>query len=550
MKVDAVSISKLKKVIFSSTEPSSTNVLWVKPTGDKCDMFIFKNGSWVNIKDNEIDPLVKNYIDAYYAELNGKIDDNSKQISLQSNDIKSKLESIEKSSKEIVLTETNRAKQAEGELKDSIIAETNRVTEIETKLDTKISSEISRATNVEKSLDTKITTLTAINNTKQDKLISGTNIKTVNDESILGEGNIKTVPDVWANVLSLEDTIILVDGKKVELPACKSVIIKDFRSVEPLQDENNGGICKTDKIVRFDIHYNGKIVPMDKFLLCVYSYSRKEHKWIDTCPNNLSSLDVSCFDTSKMNTMNNMFRGIQNITTIDCAGFNTSNVTSMDSTFNRCHNLTRLYLRGWDTSKVTNMNYMFRDSSSLAYLDQNFDTSNVKVMNYMFCNESLLKNIDVSNWDVSNCTSLEGIFYNCHALTKLDLSKWNTKSAKNLEALLYNCNNITTVNVSNFDLTHVTNIIRIFDGDSLLSDITFGEGWGKNTAALTLDLSVIATKANYKLSDNTYNSMLTMYDRIANNLTNTFTIKFSSKHNIPEGWIDKMTARGYTISIV
>ena len=106
------------------------------------------------------------------------------------------------------------------------------------------------------------------------------------------------------------------------------------------------------------------------------------------------------------------------------------------------------------------------------------------------------------------------------------------------------------MNVSNFDLTHVTDIIGIFGDDSLLSDITFGEGWGKNTAALTLDLSVIATRANYKLSDNTYDSMLTMYDRIANNLTNTFTIKFSSKHNIPEGWIDKMTARGYTISIV
>lgn len=547
MKVDAVSRSKLKKVIFSSTEPSSTNVLWAKPTGDKCDMFIFKNGSWVNIKDNEIDPLVKDYIDAYYAELNGKIEENSKQISLQSNDIKSKLESVEKSSKEMVSTETNRAKQAEGELKDKIITETNRATGVEIKLDTKISSEISRATNAEKSLDTKIT---AINNTKQDKLISGTNIKTVNDESILGEGNIKTVPDVWANVLSLEDTTILIDGKKVELPACKSVIIKDFRSVEPLVDENNGGICKTDKIVRFDIHYNGKIVPMDKFLLSVFNYSEKEHKWIETYPENLSSLDVSCFDTSKMTTMYNMFRRMLYITTIDCAGFNTSNVTSMGNTFNYCPNLKRLYLRGWDTSKVTNMNAMFRDSSSLVYLDQNFDTSNVTTMWCMFCNESLLKNIDVSNWDVSNCNSLYGVFYNCHALTNLDLSKWNTKNAITLGSLLYGCSNITTVNVSNFDLTNVTGIESIFGYDGLLNDITFGEGWGKNTVELILDLSTVASRVGYKFTDNTYDSMLTMYDRISNNLTNTFTIKFSSKHNIPDGWIDKMTARGYTISIV
>lgn len=544
MKVDAVSRSKLKKVIFSSTEPSSTNVLWAKPTGDRCEMFIFKNGSWVNIKDNEIDPLVKDYVDAHYAELNGKIEENSRQISLQSNTIMDKLESVEKSSKEMASTESSRAKQAEGELKDSIITETNRATGVETKLDTKISSEISRATNAEKALDTKITTL---NNTKQDKLVSGTNIKTVNNESILGEGNIKTVPDVWANVLSLEDTTILVDGKKVELPAYKSVIIKDFRSVEPLVDENNGGICKTNKIVRFDIHYNGKIVPMDKFSLNVYNYSHKEGKWIITYPD-LSSLDVSCFDTSKMTTMNSMFKCQMHITTLDCSGFNTSNVTNMACTFNHA-GITRLYLQGWDTSKVTTMDNMFRDAA-LKQLDQNFNTSNVTVMSYMFCGANYLQNIDVSNWDVSSCKLLIGVFYNCYALTKIDLSKWNTKSATTLETLLYNCGHIATVNVSNFDLTHVNSIINIFGSDSLLSDITFGEGWGKNTATLTLDLSTIASRANYKLSGNTYDSMLTMYDRIANNLTNTFTIKFSSRHNIPDGWIDKMTARGYTISIV
>ena len=288
---------------------------------------------------------------------------------------------------------------------------------------------------------------------------------------------------------------------------------------------------------------------MDKFSLDIYDWSRKEGKWIVTQPD-LPSLDVSCFDTSKMTTMDHMFRNQRQITTIDCSGFNTSNVTSMDSTFNFCSNLTRLRLQGWDTSKVTNMSVMFRDSSNLIQLDQNFNTSSLRKMNYIFCNVNKLQNIDVSNWDVSNCKALVGIFYNCFKLAKIDLSKWNTKSCINLETLLYSCSSIKSVNVSNFDLTHVTTINNIFSNDILLSDITFGEGWGKNTATLILDLSTIASRANYKLSDNTYESMFTMYDRIANNLTNTFTIKFNSKHNIPKGWIDKMTARGYTISIV
>lgn len=535
MKVDAVSRSKLKKVIFSSTEPSSTNVLWAKSTGDKCDMFIFKNGSWVNIKDNEIDPLVKDYIDAYYTELNGKIEENSKQISLQSNDIKSKLESVEKSSKEIVSTETNRAKQAEGELKDSIITETNRVTGVETKLDTKISSEISRATNAEKSLDTKIT---AINNTKQDKLISGTNIKTVNDESILGEGNIKAVPDIWANILSIEDTAILVDGKKVELPANKNVIIKDFRSVEVCKDAN-GKIFHTLCITLFDIHYNAKLVPIDKFDL---SDSRGYSK--------LHTLDVSCFDTTNMTSLSYAFK-CMSLEYYDISGWNTSNVTSLCGLF-KCNNKVKhLYLGGWDTSKVTDMDNAFDDCDSLITLEQNFDTSKVTYMSRMFCNDGNLTTVDVSNWDVSNCRSCSAIFYNCHSITNLDTSKWNTKNAIYMSGLFFACYNLETLDISNFDTTNSVFSSNMFTGDRLLSDIKFGVNIGKSTVGNSIiDLSTVASSVGYKFTDNTYESMLTMYDRIANNLTNTFTIKFSSKHNIPDGWIDKMTARGYTISIV
>ena len=62
-----------------------------------------------------------------------------------------------------------------------------------------------------------------------------------------------------------------------------------------------------------------------------------------------------------------------------------------------------------------------------------------------------------------------------------------------------------------------------------------------------MDLSTCGSSKSYTLTDETYASMLTMYDRVTNGLTTTYTIKFSTKHNIPDGWIDKMTARGYTI---
>lgn len=542
MKVDAVSRSKLKKVIFSSTEPSSTNFLWAKPTGDRCDMFIFKNGSWVNIKDNEIDPLVKDYVDAYYTELNSKIDENSKQINLQSNDIKSKLESVEKGSKEMISTESSRAKQIEEELKDKITAETNRATGAETKLDTKLSSEISRATNVEKALDTKITNL---NNTKQDKLVSGTNIKTVNDESILGEGNIKTAPDIWANVLSLEDTAILVDGKKVELPAYKNVIIKDFRSVKVCKDAN-GKNFHTLCIALFDIHYNAKLVPIDKFDLCDYKYSASDSRGLSK----LRTLDVSCFDTTNMTSLAYTFK-CMSMEYYDISGWNTSNVTSLDSLFKCNINVKHLYLRGWDTSKVVTMEHAFDDCGALTILEQNFDTSKVISVRRMFCNDAKLTTVDVSNWDVSSCIDFTAVFYNCHNITNLDTSKWNTKNAIQMSGMFHACYRLETLDISNFDTTNSIFSSDIFTEDGLLHDIKFGVNIGKSTVRDSIiDLSTVASRVNYKFTDNTYDSMLTMYDRVINGLTTKFIIRFSSKHNIPEGWIDKMTARGYTISIV
>ena len=67
MTIDPITRNKIKNVVFTAAEPTSTNVLWAKPNGDKVTMYIFKNGSWVNIKEAGIEPLVQAYIDAQDA---------------------------------------------------------------------------------------------------------------------------------------------------------------------------------------------------------------------------------------------------------------------------------------------------------------------------------------------------------------------------------------------------------------------------------------------------------------------------------------------------
>lgn len=112
---------------------------------------------------------------------------------------------------------------------------------------------------------------------------------------------------------------------------------------------------------------------------------------------------------------------------------------------------------------------------------------------------------------------------------------------------------IKLIDVTSFDTSQVTDMSSMFSNCTSLTNLLFGAKWGTQTStaanALTLDLSTIGSSKSYKLTDETYNSMLTMYDRASNGLT-TMTIKFNTKHNLPDGFAEKMSALGYTITLV
>ena len=386
---------------------------------------------------------------------------------------------------------------------------------------------------------------------KQDTLQSGTNIKTINGNSLLGEGDITIeggggstdLPKMWVNLLSTKDTAFVVDGEIVEIPAHKNMILKDFSSIEPYIDKNKGIANTCDGLTRFDIHYNDINVPITKFTFetCIYI-----GKWIMTYATLLKHLDVSGWDTSNMTSMYNMFTNMQNVTELDVSGFDTSKVTTFEGMFMQCSSLTSLDVSGFDTSSATTLKQMFTNTNLTTLDVSKWDTSNVTNMHRMFLNNSSLASLDVSGWDVSKVTDFEYMFHNCKKVATLDVSNWNPKSAQKMSAAFYNCI-VTTLDVSKFDLSNLKTMDSIFGNCTQLTNIIFGEGWGKPQNNITLNLSTCGSSKSYKLTDETYASMLTMYDRVTNGLTSTYTIKFSTKHNIPDGWIDKMTARGYTI---
>ena len=182
---------------------------------------------------------------------------------------------------------------------------------------------------------------------------------------------------------------------------------------------------------------------------------------------------------------------------------------------------------------------------------ENLDTSNVMHMGYMFSRATFNQtSIDLSSWDVSNVTSIDSMFCNCESLKALDLSDWDVSNVKNISYMFDSCRYLEYLDVSGWDTSNITYAATLFTFRFCfnLTNIIFGPGWFTSKDIETLDLGYCGKNKGYKLSDETYESMLTMYDREKAGLY-PVTIYFNKRHNIPDDFKNKMAERGYYIRV-
>ena len=178
---------------------------------------------------------------------------------------------------------------------------------------------------------------------------------------------------------------------------------------------------------------------------------------------NLTTLNLSNFDTSNVTNMRSMFSSMYNLTTLDLSNFDTSKVTDMNSMFSDMSKLTSLNLPNFDTSQVTDMGSMFSGMSKLTSLNlPNFDTSNVTNMQYMFFNMPSLTTLDLSSFDTSQVTNMSGMFLGMSKLTSLNLPNFDTSNVTNMKSMFHNMSSLTTLNLSNFNTSKVTNMDSMF----------------------------------------------------------------------------------------
>ncbi len=309
---------------------------------------------------------------------------------------------------------------------------------------------------------------------------------------------------------------------------------ESYVEVRMLKDQN---VVVDGKTLTIPARVKTKIYPMRSLSL-----------YIGYVENFLQYFDASHWDTSQVTSLGNLFYSMKNphLGKVDCGGWDVSNVKDMSNLFRNCSSLSVLDVSGWDTGNVTNMQSMFSGCSSVSVLDvSGWDVSKATDMAQMFSGVNVTT-LNLSNWKPT-LSSMMMMFYGAKKVTALDMSGFNTQGVTNMYCLFFSCQSLTTLDVSGWDTQNVTNVGLMFAGCTALTDVIFGGGWGKNTAALALDLSPVGSAKSYKLTDATWASMLTMYDRKTAGLAE-MTIKLSTKHNVPSGWEEQMTARGYIIT--
>ena len=114
--------------------------------------------------------------------------------------------------------------------------------------------------------------------------------------------------------------------------------------------------------------------------------------------------------------MNYTFADCWNLTSLNLSSFNTSNVKYMDHMFYNDYSLSLLNLSTFHTNKVINMDYMFANCYNLTSLDiSNFNSSMASIDN-IFTNSTKIKIIISKD---ENICEYKPLYADCY-LEKID----------------------------------------------------------------------------------------------------------------------------------
>ncbi len=135
----------------------------------------------------------------------------------------------------------------------------------------------------------------------------------------------------------------------------------------------------------------------------------------------LTSLDLTGFDFGNVRNMSKMFYKASTLETITFANdIDTGSATNMASMFNEATSLSNVDVSHFNTEKVENMNGMFRFTPNLTNVDvSNFSTDSLKGSLESLFSYNGAAVLDLSGWDTSRVTIMRNLFLRNTAVTTI-----------------------------------------------------------------------------------------------------------------------------------
>ena len=132
---------------------------------------------------------------------------------------------------------------------------------------------------------------------------------------------------------------------------------------------NDGVLAQKAKLTEINITENGTYTKEDGYSNVVVDVKAPTvidlKTGIKFGSSSFSAVPYTLICDSGVTFLYSLFEYCSNLTSLDLSNFDTSNVTNMSHMFDNCENLKTLDLSNFNTSKVINMDYMFYSCNSL-----------------------------------------------------------------------------------------------------------------------------------------------------------------------------------------
>ena len=192
-----------------------------------------------------------------------------------------------------------------------------------------------------------------------------------------------------------KDEIDLLHDYTLNMKLLNYQVQKSYMEGKNNINEKNIDIYINDKKIKFNYKYKSNEKGNIKVKFILNKLLTSTTYMFYGC-SSLQSIDLSSFNSTKINDMSCMFNGCSSLQSINLSSFNTTNVKYMDYMFHNCSSLKSINLSSFNTTNVNNMCCMFSGCSSLQSIDlSSFNTTNVEVMYSMFDRCSSLKRENV-----------------------------------------------------------------------------------------------------------------------------------------------------------